>query len=47
MDRLHSEKRLEVVEGATRLFESPRLLEEVSRLAAEWFTSHLNRKPEP
>ena len=44
MERLSSEKRLEVVDGATHLFEEPGALKEVSRLAADWFTSHLNRK---
>jgi dienelactone hydrolase len=34
-------KRLEVVPGASHLFEEPGTLEEVARLAAEWFTRHL------
>jgi putative phosphoribosyl transferase len=33
--------RLEVVPGATHLFEEPGALEEVARLAVEWFTAHL------
>ena len=32
-------KRLEIVPGATHLFEEPGTLEEVARLAADWFTS--------
>ena len=36
------EKRLEVVPGATHLFEEPGALGEVARLAAEWFTGHLS-----
>lgn len=32
---------LEVVEGATHLFEEPGALEEVARLAVEWFGRHL------
>lgn len=35
------EARLEIVSGASHLFEEPGKLEEVSRLAAGWFTSHL------
>jgi putative phosphoribosyl transferase len=34
-------KRLEVIPGATHLFEEPGTLEEVARLAADWFTAHL------
>ena len=33
--------RLEIVPGATHLFEEPGTLEEVQRLAGEWFTAHL------
>ncbi|MDO9313582.1 MAG: dienelactone hydrolase family protein [Burkholderiaceae bacterium] len=36
-------KRLEVVPGATHLFEEPGTLESVAELAAEWFESHLAR----
>jgi pimeloyl-ACP methyl ester carboxylesterase len=36
-------KKLVIVPGATHLFEEPGKLEEVSRLAAEWFTRHLGR----
>jgi putative phosphoribosyl transferase len=39
--QLHSPSRLEVVPGATHLFEEPGALQEVSRLAAEWFGEHL------
>jgi pimeloyl-ACP methyl ester carboxylesterase len=34
---------LRIVEGATHLFEEPGALEEVARLAADWFTDHLRR----
>ncbi len=37
------EKQLVIVPGATHLFEEPGALEEVARLAAEWFTHHLSR----
>ena len=36
-----TEVRLEIVPGATHLFEEPGALEEVARLAAEWFGRHL------
>src|SRR5919198_809499 len=36
-------KKLVIVPGATHLFEEPGKLDEVSRLAAEWFTRHLGR----
>jgi putative phosphoribosyl transferase len=39
--QLRSEKQIEVVPGATHLFEEPGKLEEVARLAADWFTRHL------
>jgi len=37
------EKQLVIVPGATHLFEEPGALEEVARLAADWFTRHLSR----
>ncbi len=42
LDRLGSkEKGLHVIPGATHLFEEPGALEEVARLAADWFARHL------
>jgi len=38
---LRGEHRLEVVPGATHLFEEPGALERVADLAAAWFTAHL------
>lgn len=38
---LSCEKKLETVRRATHLFEEPGALEEVSRLAADWFQKHL------
>ncbi len=35
------EKKLIIIPGATHLFEEPGTLEEVARVAAEWFTHHL------
>lgn len=39
--KLQCEKRLELVEGATHLFEEPGKMEIVSELAAHWFEKHL------
>jgi putative phosphoribosyl transferase len=41
MARLRCEKRLEIVPGATHLFEEPGTLERVADLAQDWFTRHL------
>ncbi len=38
---LRSEKQLVIVPGATHLFEEPGALDEVARLAREWFERHL------
>ncbi len=42
LERLRAEKRLEIVPGATHLFEEPGALEEVARLAAGWFVRYLD-----
>ena len=42
-DQLQCEKRMEIVPGATHLFEEPGALEQVTRLAADWFLQHLAR----
>jgi putative phosphoribosyl transferase len=44
--QLHSHKELAIVPGATHLFEEPGALEEVARLASEWFSGHFARKAE-
>jgi hypothetical protein len=41
MELLEVEKELRIVPGATHLFEEPGALEEVARLAADWFVRHL------
>ncbi len=41
LQQLRSPSKLEVVPGATHLFEEPGALQEVSRLAAGWFGEHL------
>jgi pimeloyl-ACP methyl ester carboxylesterase len=38
---LQAEKRLVLVEGATHLFEEPGALEQVARIACEWFEQYL------
>jgi len=42
-EQLGSPKQLVIVPGATHLFEEPGTLEEVARLAAEWFAGHFAR----
>jgi dienelactone hydrolase len=39
--QLRARKELVIVPGATHLFEEPGTLEEVARLASDWFTQHL------
>jgi dienelactone hydrolase len=41
LGHLRGEKRLVIVPGATHLFEEPGALDEVARLAREWFRTHL------
>ena len=43
--RLVCEHRVEVVDGATHLFEEPGTLEAVAALAGDWFTHHLGSDP--
>ena len=40
-ENIPAKKKLEIIPGATHLFEEPGALEEVSRLTAEWFTRYL------
>ena len=40
--QMRSEKQLVIVPGATHLFEEPGALDEVARLARDWFHRHLN-----
>jgi putative phosphoribosyl transferase len=39
---LKAEQRLEIVPGATHLFEEPGTLEAVAQLACHWFTTYLD-----
>lgn len=43
LQRLGGEKKLEIVPGATHLFEEPGALLQVARLAGQWFGEHLVR----
>jgi putative phosphoribosyl transferase len=44
LSQLGCEKKLEIVPGATHLFEEPGTLEAVAELAREWFADHLQPK---
>lgn len=41
LEKLKSEKKLEIVPGATHLFDEPGTLEKVSQLASDWFVRYL------
>ncbi len=41
--KLKTEKKMEVIPGATHLFEEPGALEQVSQLARDWFVKYLNK----
>jgi putative phosphoribosyl transferase len=41
---MHCEVKLEIIPGATHLFEEPGTLEKVAQLASDWFSLHLTRK---
>ena len=43
-EQLRCEKELKIIPGATHLFEEHGALEEVARLAAEWFQRHLKAR---
>jgi len=45
LDLIAGPKRLQVVPGATHLFEEPGTLDAVCRLAGTWFDSHLGQGP--
>jgi dienelactone hydrolase len=45
--RLRCEKRIEVIPGATHLFEEPGALEEVARVARQWFRRYLVEETAP
>jgi len=41
---MRAEVRLEIVPGATHLFEEPGTLERVADLARDWFLAHVGRE---
>jgi putative phosphoribosyl transferase len=43
-DQIRCEVQLEIIPCATHLFEEPGALEQVARLASDWFSLHLTRK---
>jgi dienelactone hydrolase len=45
MRKLRGETRLEIIPGASHLFEEPGTLEQVARLARDWFLDHLRAIP--
>jgi putative phosphoribosyl transferase len=47
MRRISGETHLEIVAGATHLFEEPGALDVVARLARDWFVRHLGGAPDP
>jgi putative phosphoribosyl transferase len=47
LEELRVDKKLMIVPGATHLFEEPGALEEVARLALQWFDRYLTRTGEP
>ncbi|PYK04636.1 MAG: hypothetical protein DME67_07560, partial [Verrucomicrobia bacterium] len=43
-DQMRCEVKLEILPGATHLFEEPGALEKVANLASDWFNAHLAAK---
>jgi putative phosphoribosyl transferase len=41
-DRMRCEVKVEIIPGATHLFEEPGALEQVAKLAGDWFSLHLS-----
>jgi putative phosphoribosyl transferase len=47
MDALRAPRRLAIIPGASHLFEEPGALDEVARLARQWFAQHLSPSEPP
>ena len=45
-DQMRCEVKLQIVPGATHLFEEPGALEKVANLASDWFVNHIGRASE-
>jgi putative phosphoribosyl transferase len=43
-DQMRCEVKLEIIPGATHLFEEPGALEQVAKLASDWFVSHIGAR---
>ena len=43
-DQMRCEVKLEIISGATHLFEEPGALEQVAKLARDWFVDHIGGK---
>jgi putative phosphoribosyl transferase len=43
-DKMRCEVKLEIIPGATHLFEEPGALEKVAQLAGDWFVNHIGAK---
>ena len=43
-DQIRCEVKLEIISGATHLFEEPGALEQVAKLATDWFVDHIGGK---
>jgi len=43
-DQMRCEVKLEIISGATHLFEEPGALEQVAKLASDWFVDHIGGK---
>lgn len=41
LDQMHCERKMQIIPGATHLFEEPGALDQVAHLAREWFAKHL------
>jgi putative phosphoribosyl transferase len=46
-DQMRCEVKLEIVPGATHLFEEPGALEKVAKLASDWFVNHIGAASAP
>ena len=43
-DQMRCEVKMQIIPGATHLFEEPGALEQVAKLASDWFSLHLGPK---
>jgi len=43
-DKIRAVKQIEIIPGATHLFQEPGTLERVAEMAADWFVKYLSKK---